>query len=126
MITLSASVGLTIYYNPEDTKAILVLAIYQTLRVILTIICEDKVKWRMLWGGIQKDQWMQVNNFILNSIPENIMILDLKGEIRFISEYCKSFLNDCKIPLETTHLFKKVQNLQQLEGAPSTVRLSSI
>ncbi len=68
----------------------------------------------MMWSNVQKDKWIQVNNFILNNIPENIMILDFKGEVRFISDYCKSFMEDCNFALEKTkEFFKKIQNLHQ-------------
>ena len=56
---------------------------------------------------------MQVNNFILNNIPENIMILDVAGQVKFISDYCKSFMEKCHHSLDTTEFFGNIRDLQQ-------------
>ncbi len=117
LIPLSVAVGFAVHDNTgENTWAMVLLIVYQYLSTIIIVICEDKVKWRMLWSSIQKEKWMQVNNFILNSIPENIMILDLYGEARFISEYCKSFINENHLPVNPKDFFRKVQDLQRLDA----------
>lgn len=57
---------------------------------------------------------MQVNNFILNNIPENIVILDVKGDAKFISDSCKSFMEKCKIAsMDTQDFFRKIQDLKE-------------
>jgi len=105
---LIVATGYVISYSSGGLLFILVSAICQLINITLIIYFEDRVKWKMVWANIQKDKWMQVNNFILNSLPENIMILDLNGEVKFISEYCKGFLKG----LETRKFFKSIQDLQ--------------
>ena len=78
----------------------------QILNIIIIVYGEDKVKWRMVWANIQQEKWIQVNNLILNNISENIMILDLAGETKFISEYYKAFLNQCRIDMAQESLQK--------------------
>ncbi len=75
----------------------------------------------MILANIQKDRWMQVNNFILNSLPENIMVLDMNGDVKFISDYFQNFIKKCNLPADAKEFFKKVQDLvQQYDlGPPS-------
>ena len=86
-----------VIYLPGDLFGDLVRSGFQLFNVIIILYCEDKIKWRMIWSSLQKDKWIQVNNFILNNIPENIMILDFGGKAKFTSEYCKSFLKRCHL-----------------------------
>jgi len=75
---------------------------------------------------------MQVNNFILNNIPENIMILDPSGETKFLSDYCKRFMENCHLSLEPQDFFIKIKDLQEqcdsnrtsstLHGESNTIR----
>jgi len=110
-----------IYYNPSNPLWVLVRAITQLFYIILIVYCEDKVKWKLMLTNLQQEKWMQVNDFILNSIPENIMILNLAGETKFISEYCKSFMKNCNLAFDTTRdLFRKIRDLnQQYEADPT-------
>ena len=104
--------GYAIYYVPKDLGYNLIRSISQIVTMVLIFYCEDKLKWRMMWSNLQQEKWIQVNNFILNNIPENIMILSVQGEVKFISDYCKSFMVDCNFALEKTRdFFKRIQNL---------------
>jgi len=112
-IALSVATGYAIHYSPATVLYTLLGAISQLLSIIIIIYCEDKVKWKMIRALIQKERWMQVNNFILNSLPENIMVLNLNGETKFMSEYFLSFMKKCQLPLDTQGFFKRVQDLHQ-------------
>jgi len=122
VLAISVATGFACYYQPENLKYTLVRAIGQMLSVVIIIYCDDKLKWRMMWNNLQQEKWIQVNNFILNNIPENIMILDFKGkgEVKFISDYCKSFIQNCGFILGNTtkEFFKSIHNLHQLGGVP--------
>jgi len=103
-----------IHYSTTGISNLVLLTIAQVISLIIIIYCEDKVKWKMMWINLQQEKWIQVNNFILNNIPENIMILDFKGDVRFASDSCKSFLESCNFSMDTKKdFFKKIQNLQQ-------------
>jgi len=41
------------------------------------------------------------------------MILDVAGEVKFISEYCKSFMEKCQASLKTKEFFNKIKDLHQ-------------
>jgi len=108
--------GWAIYYTPEGKGFIVFNIVTQLFSVLMIVYCEDKVKWKLMWTNLQQEKWMQVNNFILNSIPENIMILDLGGQAKFISEYCKSFMKKCHLSFEETGDFsKKIRDLHKQE-----------
>jgi len=71
----------------QDTPTFLIMrGLTQSVNIILIVYCEDKMKCKLMRTNIEQEKWMQMNNFILNDIPENIIILDLKGEVKFISE----------------------------------------
>jgi len=105
----------TIHYSPRSVALLVARAVAHVFSLVLIIYCEDKVKWKLMRTNIEQEKWMQVNNFILDSIPENILILDLADEkkVEFISEYCKTFLD--VLSLETRDFFKKVRDLKQQE-----------
>jgi len=63
--------------------------------------------------NLEQEKWMQVNNFIFDNIPENIMVLDLNGEARFTSKYCQAFLKKYSPSPDAKDFFRKVRNLQQ-------------
>ena len=110
--------GYAIHYDPDDWVFLLVRAAIQTFNIILIIYCEDKVKRELMKTNIDQEKWMQVNNFIFDNIPENIMILDLFGEARFMSEYCKAFMSKFNLSSDAKDFFKRVQHLQQYETDP--------
>jgi len=120
-VAVIITTGYVIYYLPGSTILIIVRSSLQFFCMLLIIYCEDKIKWRLIWSGLHKEKWMQVNNFILNNIPENIMILDFRGEARFISDYWKSFMETSDIsPQKTEDLFNNIQDLEQLQSDHKT------
>jgi len=115
--------GFAIHYDTENYYFYIIRTITHVFNIVLILYCEDKIKWRMIWTNIQQEKWMQVNNFILNNIPENIMILNLSGQTQFISDYCKYFMAKCNlVSADCRDLFTKVQDLQlqQDDSDPSS------
>ena len=116
-----------IYYVPGQAVLIIVRSFFQLFNMLIILCCEDRIKWRMIWSNLQNEKWVQVNNFILNNIPENIMILDFKGEAKFMSDHYKSFMKKHDISQQNPKdLFSNIQDLQQLQAEPevSTKSLS--
>ena len=105
--------GYALYLSNKSYGLLITRAIVQTFNIFLIIYCEDKMKSKLMRTNIEQEKWMQVNNFILNNIPENIIVLNLAGEVKFISEYCKSFMKKCNSSLDEKEFFKRVQGLQQ-------------
>jgi len=118
----AAIITATVYACIFDTKQIYIYVIRcaaQLFNTAFIIYCEDRIKWKMIWVTLQQEKWMQVNNFILNNIPENIMILDVSGQVKFISDYCKSFMEKCNhLSLDSKEFFSKIGSLQQLKCEP--------
>ena len=111
VVAVGVAAGFTIHYIP--IYIIYILTIIQIFNIIIIIYSEDKLKWSMIWTNLQQEKWMQVNNFILNNIPENIMILDPSGETKFLSDYCKRFMENCHLSLEPQDFFIKIKDLQE-------------
>ncbi len=105
--------GYTIYYDPHNILMAIIKAVVQIFNVVFVIYCIEKIQWKLIWANIQNERWMDVNKFILSNIPENIMILDFQGQTKFISDYCKDFMEKCQILPENQDLFKKVRDLQE-------------
>jgi len=113
------SLGYVLHYSTTHILALnLVRFFFQIFNIVIIIYCEDRIKWRMIWKNLQQEKWMQVNNFILNNIPENIMILDFRGGTKFISDYCRSFMNKYGLSMNTKELFSNIRDLQQLQSEP--------
>jgi len=122
VVTLAVATGYAIHYDPGQTYPILFKSCTQIFNAIFVIYCDDKLKWKIIWTNLQQEKWMQVNNFILNNIPENIMILDLKGEIQFLSDYCKSFMEKFNLSLDSKDFLHKIRHLhlQRNDSSPSS------
>jgi len=122
VLALSVIMGYSIYYAPHNLASLLIRGITQMIYTAVLFYFEEKIKWSMVWVNLQQEKWMQVNDFILNNIPENIMILDLDGGVKFLSDYCKSFLEKCHIfSLDTKILYQKIQDLtEQQSTTPSS------
>jgi len=122
-IAISVATGYAIHYEPDNLAYNLIRAIAQIMTMTIIFYFENKLTWKMMWMNLQQEKWIQMNNFILNNLPENIMILTAQGEVKFISDYCKSFMEDCNFSLthKTRDFFNKIHHLHQLqtELAPS-------
>jgi len=106
-----------IHHSPTGRGDLIAMTVAQVISIIIIICCEDKVKWKIMWINIQQEKWLQVNNFILNNIPENIMILNFQGEVRFASDYCRAFMRSCGFATGNTKgLFKRIRHLHQQHG----------
>ncbi len=105
--------GYALHYAPGNSVFLLMRAFAQIFNLALLVYFGDKMKWKIMWISMRQEKWMEVNNFILNNIPENIMILDFKGEAKFVSNYCQGFLDKHHLSLENKDLFRKIKNLQQ-------------
>jgi len=112
-VALGFVMGYELWATPHKAFYILFRGMLQVVIMIILFYFEDKMNWRMMLTNLRQEKWMQMNDFILNNIPENIMILDIDGETRLISDYCKSFLTKCNLPSDTKVLFQQIKDLQQ-------------
>jgi len=81
----------------------------------------DKIKWKEVFTNTQQERWMKINQFVLNNIPENIVILELGGEVNFVSEYCQGFMRKSHLSQNPHDLFTNITDLsQQPKSEPSS------
>jgi len=128
---LALTMGFVIYFDPDQVFFTLTRGLLQIFYIIMLFFFEDRIRLRMMLTTIQQEKWVQINEFKLNNIPENIMILDLDGEAKFINDYCKSFIEICNCTTESTqHFFTKITDIQQQAEpeppSPSLVLKSSL
>ena len=117
---LSVIIGYNIYYDSSKILYILLRGGFQIINVALLFYFEDKIKLKMILTSMHQEKWMQINEFILNSVPENILILDTAGQPKFISDYFKYFMEKCRCSPNINEFFEKVQDLQQQLDLNST------
>jgi len=110
---LGMTMGFIIYFQPDQIIFSLVRGLLQIFYIIMLFYFEDRIRLRMMLTTMQQEKWVQINEFILNNIPENIMILDLDGETKFINDYCKSFIEKSNGTESTQHFFTKITDIQQ-------------
>jgi len=104
-LVMGLMMGYVLYYTAGSSpKMILLLGIPAICYTILMLYFLDKIKWKEVFNSTQQERWVQINEFVLNNIPENILILDLGGGVSFVSNYCKAFM-------QTTHLSENPQDL---------------
>lgn len=119
--SICIAIGFAIHYDPHGTVAILLRGVPQVVFIILMMYCQDRLKWKEVFTNVQQERWMQVNDFVLNNIPENILIMELGGEVRFVSGYCKAFMKRAHLSQDPKELFTSVKELyQQPETEPSS------
>lgn len=73
--------------------------------LIVIFYFEEKVSFRLLLTSVHQENWIEVNEFVLDSISEKIAIFQVGGDMKYCSEYLKRFTkrfgrkNDIDIPL---------------------------
>jgi len=100
------------HYKPGSTGFVIVTGILQAIYVVMMLYFHEKIKWKEVFTNLQQERWMQVNNFVLNNIPENIFILELGGgQVMFVSDYCKAFLQKLHLSNDPKELFGSIKDL---------------
>ncbi len=93
----------------------------QMFYTIMMLYFLDKIKWKEVFTNTQQERWTKINEFVLNNIPENIIILDLEGEVNFISDYCRAFMHKAHLSQNPRDLWTNITELyQQPETEPSS------
>jgi len=113
LLATSLTIGYSIYYDSNHVLNLLLRGLFQIVYVAILMYFEDKMKWKMMLINMQQEKWVQINDFILNNVPENIMILDFEGNAKFVSDYCKSFLESCSLSSDTQEFFSRIRDLNQ-------------
>jgi len=125
--TLASAVVIaySIHLNATEPIYILLRSLPQVFYTIIMLYFLDRIKWREILTNTQQERWIQINDFILNNIPENILILELGGEVNFVSDYCKVFMRKAHLSQNPQDLFTNIQDLNLLPetelSSPSNV-----
>jgi len=120
-LAMGMAMGYVVHYANNGVIFHFLRGIPQVVYVIMMLYFQDKIKWREVFTNAQQEKWMQINDFILNNIPENIVILELGGQVRFVSEYCRSFMKKTHLSQNPKDLFVNIKDLiQQPDTEPSS------
>jgi len=120
-ITMGLVIGFAIKYSVTEPIFILLRGVPQTFYTIMMLYFLDKIKWSEIITNAQQERWIKINDFVLNNIPENILILELGGEVNFVSDYCKAFMRKVHVSQNPRELFTNIRDLYlQPETEPSS------
>lgn len=106
-------ISFAVMHQPDFASYILLVGIFQVLYVVLIFYFDHKVHFRLLIGNLKQEQWLHLNEFILNNIPENIVIMDVNGTCKFINEHFKKMMTLRNRSVDPKQFFKKIKNLQR-------------
>jgi len=131
---VSVAIGYAVHYVPENTIQTLLRGTPQMIYLVIFVYFLDRIKWKEVFTNVQQERWMKINDFILNNIPENIVILELGGgQVRFVSDYCRVFMKKVQLSSDPKELFKRIKDLyrqpdenEKDSSLPSGVVRSSI
>jgi len=126
VVAFGLVIGYSIVYDPEETVFTLCRGLLQVAYVIVLFYFEDKIQWKVLLANMQQERWVQINDFILNNIPENIAILDLEGHVKFTSDYLKAFMERCRCSQDLKEFFLKIRDLQQQADSDTSSSVSVV
>lgn len=114
-------IGFAIHYATTEPIFVLLRGVPQLFYTIMMLYFLDKTKWKEILTNAQQEKWMKINDFVLNNIPENIVILELGGEVTFVSDYCRAFMRKTHLSQNPRDLFSNIRELyQQPETEPSS------
>jgi len=130
IIATCVMIGFALHYSPTGPKLVLLFGIPPAIYTVIMLYFLDKVKWREVFTNTHQERWMHINQFVLNNIPENIVILDIGGQVNFVSDYCKVFMKKLRLSQDPKELFSLISDLSQqqseaeseLEESPSNVQ----
>jgi len=102
-----------IHLNHADYSVILVRGLLQIVYIVFIFYFEEKMNIKLLLTSLHQEKWVQLNEFILNNIPEKIAILNVNGELKFMSDYLRVFLKKFGHMEDIHPLFKNITDLKQ-------------
>lgn len=95
------------------TQFIILRGVLQSSYVVLIFYFESKINFRLLLLGVRQERWIQINDFILNNVPENIAIFDIEGAPKFVNEHFKEYMGRYSHSLDIRKFMKNIKELQQ-------------
>lgn len=103
-------------HRTTESWVIIMTAVSQPIYVILIYYFEHKINFTRIIGNVQNEQWLQLNSFILNNIPENIVIMDSTGTPNFISENFKRLLQRHNLSEDIKKFLGNIKQIQRVQG----------
>jgi len=120
-VVLSITMAFVARYALTSDIFIVLRGLPQIVYTILVLYLLDKTKWKEILINAQQERWIKINDFILNNLPENIVILELGGAVTFMSDYCKAFMQRAHLSQNPQDLFTNIKELYlQPETEPSS------
>jgi len=115
-------VGLGTYYEADVATYILLRGISHTLFIALILYFDNKVSLGLMLTNLHQAQWIQVSEFILDHLPENLAIFDLNGETQYLSAYLLEFMRKSKCADDVEKFFENIHDLQGYENPDTSLR----
>jgi len=112
-IVVSLVIGLVCHYALVSDVFIVLRGILQIIYIVIMLYFLDKIKWKEILMNAQQEKWIKINDFVLNNIPENIVILEMGGALTFVSDYCKVFIQKAHLSQNLRELFTNIRELCQ-------------
>lgn len=121
------TIGYSLHLTPKWTAMILVRGLLQIVYVICIWYFEQKINLKLLLSNLHQEKWLEMNQFILNNVPEKIAILDWDGQVKFMSDYLKTFIDkfDFTSGSGFTTLCKEIKDLEQNYNSNASIHNSS-
>ncbi len=111
IILMSLLIAFGSLVSPAFIAFILIFGLLEMAYIVSMLYCLDRFKWEEIFMNTQQERWMQINQFILNNIPENIVILDLEDHVDFVSNNCQSFMQRSHLSQDPKDLFLNIVDL---------------
>lgn len=107
--------------EPESISFILVKSFTQIAYMALIFYFEERMRFRLSIINLQQGTWLEINEFILNNIPENIAIFNMDGNVRFVSDQLKQLTHKYGYSDDVKTFFKEIEYLSQQDESSSTI-----
>jgi len=120
------TIGYGLHLTPKWTAMILVRGLLQIVYVICIWYFEQKINLKLLLSNLRQEKWLEVNQFILNNVPEKIAILDWDGQVKFMSDYLKTFIDKYDFASGFSTLCKEIKDLEQNYNGNVSIHNSSV
>ena len=80
------------HFYMEDYENTLFRGLLQMAYIILFYYFDNKISLSLLLTSTKQEQWVKINEFILDNIPEKIALFDFKGSIKYQSQHLKQYM----------------------------------
>lgn len=108
-----------IHFDPKNTGNSLFRGLLQITYVILIYFFDNKISLSLLLTNTKREQWVKINEFILDNIPEKIALFDFKGGVKYQSLHLRKYMRNLGYGSDTEALYSHITDLKFQVGSES-------